>query len=381
MVQRERHEFIERHRAVLAHSFLDDRFQHAITMPHRFDSQQHNLRWATSFFFFAPGVRLAFIVTSIFNMKTIKLGQSDLTGTRIAYGCWRIAGTQEPAEVSEERGNNAAKAVMAAYEAGFTTFDLADVYCNGTVETIFGQVLKQVPEMRGKITIVSKGGIRAKGQPAANSAYRYDFSAEYIVQACEQSLERLGIETIDLYLLHRPDFLADWAEVGATFEKLHQAGKVRSFGVSNFTTQQVELLQANCPFPLVTNQIEFSLAKIDAISDGTLGQCQLNKMTPMAWSPLAAGRLASSGPIDMKSPDHAKRQKVRDTLDDIARARGTARSVIALAWLLRHPAGILPVIGTTNPERIAELAKADETELSRDEWYRLMEAANGQRLP
>lgn len=132
---------------------------------------------------------------------------------------------------------------------------------------------------------------------------------------------------------------------------------------------------------LITNQVEISLAHIDVFLDGTLDQCQTEQIVPMAWSPLGGGRLASCGPIDLKSPDHGKRAKIRETLDDIARHHNVTRNVIALAWLLKHPSGILPIVGTTNPERIADSSHAETQDLSREEWYRLMEAAHGQRLP
>ena len=313
-------------------------------------------------------------------MKTLAVGQSKLISTRLAYGCWRLAGSKDATTASPEKEAAGRAAVIAAYEAGYTLFDLADIYADGAAERIFGQALREVPEMRGRIVICTKGGIRKAGVPDAAAPARYDFSGDYLVSACEASLQRLGIETIDLYLLHRPDYLCRPEEVATAFSRLKLAGKVREFGVSNFRCSQLELLQQACPMPLVAHQVEISLGRLDPFNDGTLDQCLARGITPQAWSPLGGGRLVN-GFVDMKDPLHARKQKLQDTLDLIARERGTNRTVIALAWLLKHPAGIVPVVGSINPGRIQESTQADDLELTREEWYRLYEAAAGQRLP
>src|SRR6266446_6849972 len=314
-------------------------------------------------------------------MQTIQLGQSSLSCSRLAYGCWRIAGSSEAAKVTPEAEAAGRKSIIAALEAGFTLFDLADIYCDGVCEKVFGQTLKESANLRRRALIATKCGIRKKGDPNPDSPYRYDFTAEHIVRSCEQSLKRLGVETIDLYQLHRPDFLGDPAEVGEAFSQLKKTGKAREFGVSNFRPSQVAALQTACPMPLIANQVELSLARLDCFHDGTLDQCLSDKITLMAWSPLAGGRLADNGPIDLQTPDHAHRIHVREMLDLVARDRGVTRSVAALAWLLKHPARIVPIIGTTHLERIRDAINATEIELTRDEWYRLMEAAHEQRLP
>lgn len=312
-------------------------------------------------------------------MDTISLSQS-LRTSRLAYGCWRILG-HEGAEPSAGREAAAQQAVTAAYEAGFTFFDHADVYADGAAEKVFGDVLKKVSGMRERVVITTKCGIRRKGVPNPDSPYRYDFSAEHIVKSCEQSLARLRVETIDIYQLHRPDYLMDPAEVAGAFTKLKQQGKVREFGVSNFRPEQFSVLQRACSFPLMVHQVEISLAKLDSFDDGTVDQCLAEKVVPLAWSPLAGGRLSDTLPIDINSPDHARRIGLRETLDDIARDYGVSRTIIALAWLLKHPARIVPIIGTAKPERIREASQAGKVHLSRDEWYRLLEAARGERLP
>ena len=313
-------------------------------------------------------------------MDTIPLGVSSIQASRLGFGCWRVLGP-EGAEPNREREAGARKSIVAAYEAGFTLFDHADVYADGAAERVFGEVLKQVRDMRERVVITTKCGIRRKTVPNPDSPYRYDFSAEHIIKSCEQSLKRLGVETIDIYQLHRPDYLMEPAEVAGAFRRLKEQGKVRQFGVSNFKPHQLALLQDVCPFPLIVHQVELSLARLDAFEDGTLDQCLGETITPLAWSPLAGGRLADTLPIDINSPDHARRIGLRETLDDIARDYGCSRTVVALAWLLKHPAKIIPIIGTAKPERIQEASQTDKLQLSRDEWYRLMEAARGDRLP
>ena len=304
-------------------------------------------------------------------MKQIRMGNSSLNAARLAYGCWRIA----------DPGTDGRAAVLAAYEAGYTLFDGADIYGGGKAEEAFGRVLREATGMRERLLITSKCGVRPAGSPNSDSPGRYDFSAQHIVNSCEQSLKRLGVEMIDLYLLHRPDFLADPHEIAGAFVQLLDAGKVRFFGVSNFRPSLVSALQAACPLPLVTNQIEISLAKLDAFTDGALDQCLERKLTPMAWSPLGGGLLGDGAKRLLPAQKAYRTDGVVEVLDEIADGRGVSRSVVALAWLLKHPAGIMPIVGTTDPQRIREAARADELELTRDEWYRLLLAARGEPLP
>jgi predicted oxidoreductase len=310
-----------------------------------------------------------------------QLSISTLTSSRLAYGCWRIAGTWNPAEVTTASQAAGRKAVLAAYEAGYTLFDHADIYCDGEAEKIFGQALQEVSGMRERVVIATKCGIRQPGDPKPDSPYRYDFSADYITCSCEQSLKRLGVETIDIYQLHRPDYLMDPAEIAEAFARLKQAGKVREFGVSNFRPSQLTALQSACPMKLIVHQVEISLANLAALEDGTLDQCLAEKITPMAWSPLAGGKLGDGATRVLPSQKAYQTRKMNAALDQIAEARDASRTAIALAWLLKHPGHIVPIIGSTNPANIQEAARAAEVDLSRDEWYRLLEAARGERLP
>jgi predicted oxidoreductase len=292
-----------------------------------------------------------------------------------------VAGTWDPAEVTVASRAAGRLAIIAAYEAGYTLFDNADIYCRGEAERILGNVLKEVGGMRDRVVVVTKGGIRPGGDPQPESPGRYDFSAAHLIDACEQSLRRLGLETIDLYLLHRPDYLADPEEVARAFSQLKTAGKVRFFGVSNFRPTLLTALQAACPMPLVAHQVEISLAKLDAFTDGTLDQCLIERITPMAWSPLAAGLIGSGANRLLPSQSTYRTELFLPALDAIARARGVSRTVVALAWLLKHPARIQPIIGTINPDRIREATKASDLELTREEWYRLLIAARGEPVP
>jgi predicted oxidoreductase len=235
--------------------------------------------------------------------------------------------------------------------------------------------------MRDRVLIATKCGIRFGGDPEADSPPRYDFSADHIIHSCEQSLKRLGIEAIDIYMLHRPDFLADPEEVAGAFSKLRESGKVRYFGLSNFRPTLVTALQAACPMPLVVHQVEISLAKLDAFTDGTLDQCLIERVTPMAWSPLAAGLIGSGASALLPLQQAYRPEGFLPALDAVAQAHGTSRTTVALAWLLLHPSKIMPIVGSTKADRIREAAKAPDLALTREEWYRLLVAARGEPLP
>lgn len=297
-----------------------------------------------------------------------------MTSTRLAYGCWRLANDKEDPQAGR-------RAVQAAYEAGYTLFDNADIYGGGEAEKMMGAALKEISGMRQRVLVLTKCGVRHGGHPTPDSPNRWDFSGEYIVKACEGSLKRLGIETIDIFMLHRPDFLADPADIAKAFEQLHDAGKARFFAVSNFRPTLVTALQTACPMPLILHQVEISLAKLDTFTDGTLDQCLSERITPMAWSPLAAGLIGDGAKRLLPAQQSYRPEKFLAELEAIAKARGTSRTVIAFSWLLKHPSKIIPIVGSINPERIREATKAVDLELSREEWYRLLNAARGEPLP
>lgn len=309
-------------------------------------------------------------------MKTQQIGTTDMTVGRLSYGCMRIAGTWNPNDITPEREEAGQKAVIAAYEAGYTLFDHADIYCRGGCEAIFGRVLKRIPSMRKEIIIATKCGIRFGGDPHPDSPHRFDFSKKHILQSCDKSLERLGVETIDIYQLHRPDLLMDPEEVCEAFEELHRAGKVRYFGVSNFSPSFVSTLQSGLKAPLCVNQVEIHLGRLDCFYDGTLDQCLSQKITPLSWSPLGGGWLGTGG----TSLD-AKKAYVQRVVDDIAAKYGVSRTAMSLAWLLKHPSKIIPIVGSANPTNIRDAVNADSVDLDREDWYRILVAAIGQDLP
>ncbi len=309
-------------------------------------------------------------------MKTQRIGKSDLDSTRLSYGCMRIAGTWNPNEVTPDRWAAGEQAVIAAYEAGYTLFDHADIYCSGRCEEIFGTAMKKVAGMRDRVVIATKCGIRFPGEPNPDSPHRYDFSASHILESCDKSLQRLGVETIDIYQLHRPDLLMNPPEIAEAFDKLHRAGKVRWFGVSNFLPSFVSALQSALSAPLVVNQVEIHLGRLDCLVDGTLDQCIERNITPLSWSPLGGGWLGDGGNARKAAGKH-----LLDVMDTAAKKYGVSRMVIALAWLLKHPSGIIPIVGSANPDRIRDAVRADEIDIDREDWYRILVAARGEPLP
>ncbi|MFT3788774.1 MAG: aldo/keto reductase [Tepidisphaeraceae bacterium] len=314
-------------------------------------------------------------------MKTQRLGNSDLVVSRLSYGNMRCVGTWNPPEATAERRAAGVKSHLAAFDAGYTLFDTADIYCRGVCEEVLGQTLRESPSLRKQIVIATKCGIRFGGDPNPTSPHRFDFSKQHILWSCEQSLKKMGIETIDLYQLHRPDALMNPPEIAEAFDELHRAGKVRYFGVSNFLPSTVNALQKHLRQTLIVNQVEIHPGRIACFEDGTLDQCIEKNITPLSWSPLAGGWLGAGRSLNLNDGQYAHRKNIQNILDEIANELGTSRTVVALAWLLKHPAGINPIVGSNNPANIAEAAKADALELSREQWYRLYVAARGKALP
>ena len=295
-------------------------------------------------------------------MQSVRIG--DVDASRLAYGCMRIA----------DDGERGKRAIHAAVDAGYTLFDHADIYGGGESETLFGEMLRQSPGLRDRILIQSKCGIRFADE---RGPQRYDFSRDYITRSVESTLGRLGIEQLDLLLLHRPDYLVDAGEVADAFSTLRSSGKVARFGVSNFSTTQFDLLQSAVAEPLLVNQVEINLHRIDAFDNGVLDQCQRLNVTPQAWCPLAVVAYEAWG--NTLSADAEER--IRTELDRQSAAYGHEAWVVTLAWLLRHPSGIQPIIGSTTPARIAAATAALEIDYSREDWYRLLEARNGEAVP
>lgn len=285
----------------------------------------------------------------------------------------RLAGTWNPAEVDEAKRRAAFRALDAAYEAGYTLFDHADIYGRGVCESLHGEYLRANPELKERTFLLTKGGIRRRDEPLGVVG-RYDFSKRYLLDAVEASLTRLGVDRIDLYQLHRPDVLMDPREVADAFEEIHAAGKVRWFGVSNFLPSQFEMLQSCCGFPLVVNQIEVHLGRLEPFFDGTLDQCQRTRTTPLSWSPLGGGWLASA-------ESAAGREGLFEAMDRVGSIYGLDRAGIAIAWLAKHPSGIIPIVGSIKPDRIVSATRAAGVDISREHWYELLVGARGAPMP
>lgn len=308
-------------------------------------------------------------------MKTVTLGQSNLKTTRLIYGCMRVFGTWNRDEMTADRRREALAAIEAAVEAGYNHFDHADIYGHGECETVFGEFLAGNAGLREKIIITTKCGIRWAGDGGEHAPHRYDFSTDWITHSCEASLKRLGIDTIDVYLLHRPDVLMDPDEIAGVFDRLRAAGKVRHFGVSNFTSSQTALLQSRLSEPLVCNQIEVHPLRLSPLEDGTIDDLYRMQITPTSWAPVAGGRLFGA------PSDDPKRSQLVNVLDEEAHAHNVSRTSILMAWLLRHPSVILPIYGSRQPDRIRDAVAGDTVELSRESWYRIYLAARGMALP
>ncbi|MGA0602748.1 aldo/keto reductase [Caulobacter sp. KR2-114] len=292
------------------------------------------------------------------------LGKSGLTVSPIAWGMWRFRGDDVAA---------AQRRVEAALEAGFTLLDTADVYGLdnaepfGAAEALLGRVLKASPGLRERFVLGGKAGIWP-GVP-------YDSSQTYLTAAVEASLKRMNVERMDLFQIHRPDVLTHPADLARTLERLRDAGKIGAVGVSNFTAAQTAALAAHLPFPLASTQVEFSPVAIEPLEGGLLDQAMERDLGVLAWSPLGGGRLG-----DGATPD-GRAGAVAAVLDVLARREGVSRAVIAYAWILAHPARPIPIVGTQDPARIAEAARALTVQLSRADWYGVLTAARGAPLP
>ncbi|MBG9791555.1 aldo/keto reductase [Paenibacillus dendritiformis] len=323
-------------------------------------------------------------------MSKIPIQRRGLAASRLVLGCMGLGGGWNDEPITDQHLAAAHAAVDAALEAGINMFDHADIYTRGKAEQVFGQVLKERPELRERIVLQSKCGIRFadNGIPG-----RYDFSKEHILRSVDGSLKRLGVDYLDILLFHRPDPLMEPEEVAEAMAALKSAGKVRAFGVSNMSAGQIRLLQAYSKEPFIVNQLEMSLAKIgwldqgvhvnqnaakeDIFPEGTLEYCRLENIQIQAWGPLAQGVFSGRDLSDQP----ASIRETAELVQAMAREKGTTREAIILAWLMRHPAGIQPVIGTSNPERIRACAEAVNVTLTREEWYALYVSSRGRALP
>ena len=291
----------------------------------------------------------------------VPLGKSGLTVSPLSWGMWRFAGADLPTAV---------RLVETALDHGITFLDTAAIYGYGgmgfgAAEALLGEVLRASPGLRARMTLATKGGI-VPPTP-------YDTSAPYLARTIDESLQRLGIDTIDLFMIHRPDPLGNAAETAGALDAALAAGKVRAVGVSNYTPSQVRALVAHLHAPLAVNQIEYSPLEIAPIADGSLDLAQELGFAIMAWSPLGGGRLGE--------PSGMWQQSVAASLDEVAVKHGVSRAAAAYAWIMAHPAHPIPIVGSQVPVRIAEAADAFRVEWTRADWYAVLIAARGEKLP
>lgn len=325
-------------------------------------------------------------------MKSLPLNRRNIPASPFILGCMGFGGSDwfDKSPITAQHIKQGHEAVEAALSIGINMFDHANIYKSGKSEQVFGELLKEHKGIRDQIFIQSKCGIRFPDELASYT--RFDFSRENILHTVEGSLTRLGTDYLDFLLLHRPDPLVDPEEVADAFRLLKDSGKVRWFGVSNMSTGQMKLLQKYLDVPIVANQLELSLykhnwveaginlnqtlAKDDIFPEGTIEYCRMEDIQIQSWGPLAQG-LYSGRNLDGQPENIVKTaQKVQE----FAESKGTTRESIVLAWLLKHPAGIQPVIGTSNPTRILACADATTIELSREEWYDLWITARGKYM-
>ena len=285
------------------------------------------------------------------------LGKSEILVSPIAWGMWRLAGETAPVHAM----------IDAALGAGINFFDTADIYgCDvpagfGSAEELFGRALAEDRSLRAKMVIATKAGIRP-GIP-------YNSSATYLADALDASLTRIGVEQVDLYQIHRRDFLTHPHEVAETLTRMVEAGKIRSIGVSNYGVDEFDALQAFLGQPIASTQPEFSPLRTTPLFDGTLDQAMRRDVAVMAWSPLGGGRLAQGDhPAAKLLAEHGARY-------------GVDAATATLAWIMAHPARIIPIVGSQTPARIAASADAYKVEWTRPEWYAVLQAGMGENLP
>ncbi len=290
---------------------------------------------------------------------------SGLTLSRLAYGMWRIGDDPDtsPARIQAK--------IEACLAQGLTTIDQADIYGGYMAEEMLGACFRAAPHLRDRVEIVTKCDIIAPvGRHADKRVKHYDTSAAHILSSVDLSLSLMGIERVDLLLLHRPDPLMDPLETGPALDQLVASGKVRAVGVSNFRPHDIELLQGAMKTPLVANQIELSLKAHAAFTNGDLAFLQARGLLAMAWSPLGGGEL-------MRQEDTS----LRRALDAVAAPLGVDAAAVALAWLLAHPARIQPIVGSNKLDRIARFGDAFRVPIDRQTWFELYTAALGRKVP
>ena len=308
--------------------------------------------------------------------------------SRLIYGCMGLGGGWNNHAISQQDITDTRAIIEKVLELDINVFDHADIYTLGKAETVFGEVLKSAPHLKEHMIVQSKCAIRFEDELGPK---RYDFSADYIKRSVEGILARLHIEQLDILLLHRPDHLMELDEVTGALQQLHQQGKIKHVGVSNMHVHQIAYLQSGLAMPIIANQLEMSLGFRDWIEDGitthsaanrnlgytpgTLEYCMQNDIQLQAWGSLAKGKYTGAPTANDSE------QATANLVSKLAAEYQTTKEAIVLGWLMRHPAKIAPVLGTTNLSRIAASHQAMDVQLTREHWYALFESARGQEVP
>ncbi len=297
----------------------------------------------------------------------VKVSKDGPVFSRIVAGCMNWGEWGANLSVNQAR-----KLVEDCVSIDVTTFDHADIYGHYTTEGLFGEAIKNNLALREKIQLITKCGIKltTPNRPD-NKIKSYDTSADYIISSVEQSLQNLHTDYIDLLLIHRPSPLMNPEEIANAFSKLKDQGKVLHFGVSNFTSSQFEML--NTFVPLVTNQIEISPLHVDPFVNGVLDQCIANSIKPMGYSTLAGGRFFAKEPED-------RVVRINKVVDQLAKKYSVQPDQVLTSWILKHPSGILPIIGSTKINRIKNAVEAEEFQITEEEWFMLWEASLGEEV-
>lgn len=303
-------------------------------------------------------------------MKRITLPDGQQL-SQMVYGVWRLS------EAADTSVNANLARIDSCLAQGITTFDHADIYGDYRCEALFGDAIKARPSLRDQIEVVTKTDIMLLSQQWPNTRVKhYDTTASHVIASVDRSLQRIGVDVINLLLIHRPDPLCDVSALGACLDALIDSGKVRGVGVSNYMPWDADLLQSRMTHRLQVNQIELGLLQTAPFVNGQIAHAQQHAMSVMAWSPLGGGRLHTDASVEGTAA-----ARLAPKLAELARASGTDVTAVAVAWLMHHPVGVFPVMGSNQLERIATFARACEVNMDRQTWFELYELANGHAVP
>lgn len=303
-------------------------------------------------------------------MRYIQLGTADIQVSALALGCMSFR---------PDRAEEGKRTMLRASELGITLFDTADVYGRGESERILGQALREGKIPREKVIIASKCSIVFEGMDEAYAYKAYDLSPEYVKASCEASLKRLGADYIDLYQPHRIDYLAHPEDTARALQDLIDEGKIRHVGISNYTVDEIRALSSY--IRLETLQTRFSLLHLEPLETGLASVCLEKRMNILCWSPQNRGVLTGTRPLPHGDWQQQREEGILAQLRPFAKEYGVTLGQLSLGWLMQLPGGVIPLVGTANPDHIAEAVAALDVKLDRDDWYELMVIARGRPMP